>query len=59
MLYPEWWLNWGLRPLTSELEASAVDLGVPDLKEKMKQSLKSGLGSDSASPSGTWFFASF
>ena len=59
MLYPEWWLSWDLRSLTSKLEANAVYLGVLDLKEKMKRSLKSGLGSDSASPSGTWFPASF
>jgi hypothetical protein len=42
MLQPDWWLSWGLRSLTSKLEASVVDLGVPDLKEKMKQSLRSG-----------------
>jgi hypothetical protein len=55
MLHPDWWLSWGLRLLTSKLEASAVDLGLPDLKEKMKRSLKSGLGSDNASLLGTWF----
>jgi hypothetical protein len=36
MLHPDWWLSWGLGPLPSELEASTVDLGMPDLKEKMK-----------------------
>jgi hypothetical protein len=58
MLHPEWWLSWGLRSLTSELNASAVDLAVTNLKEKMKRSLKSRLGSNSVSPSGTWFPAS-
>jgi hypothetical protein len=58
MLHPEWWLSWGLRSLTSELKASAVDLAVTNLKEKMKRSLKSRLGSNSVSPSGTWFPAS-
>lgn len=53
-LHPEWWFSWGLRPLTSELEATALDLGVADLKETIKRSLKSALGEDIASPSGMW-----
>ena len=58
MLHSDWWLSWGLQPLTTELEASSLDLGLANLKENMKQSLRLGLGSANASPLSTLFPAS-
>lgn len=40
-LHRDWWLSWGLGPLTLELEAWAMDLGMVELRAAMKKSLKS------------------
>ena len=49
-LHRDWWLSWGLGPLTLELEAWAMDLGMVELRAAMKKSLKSWLFVDSDSP---------
>jgi hypothetical protein len=52
VLHPDWWLSWGLGPMTLDLRARATDLGMPDLRAAMKKSLKSGLSVDMESPLG-------
>ena len=59
MLHLDWWLSWDSQLFTFDVEARlAMVLDLLDLIEKMKQPLKSELGSNSAFHLGTWFLSS-